>query len=157
MQEEVENRAVNLAISTSKLTARAFIYGIRSYMHYRKGKTVTDPYKHGKQSVKQLIGQGQGVESMVIGDESIRRFCRIARKYGVDYAIKKDVSMDPPHYVAFFKAKDADALQHVIDDYTNELMKSRERESVLKKLKKHKEHVAELTKKERIRDKEIVR
>lgn len=65
--------------------------------------------------------------------------------------------MDPPHYVAFFKAKDADALQHVIDDYTNELMKSKERESVLKKLKKLKEHVAELAKKERIRDKEIVR
>lgn len=31
MQEEVENRTVNLAISTTKLTGRTIIAGIRKY------------------------------------------------------------------------------------------------------------------------------
>ena len=33
MQEEVENRTVNLAISTTKLTGRTIIAGIRKYLH----------------------------------------------------------------------------------------------------------------------------
>ena len=35
MQEEVENRSVNLAITTTKLTARAICSGIRKYLQHR--------------------------------------------------------------------------------------------------------------------------
>ncbi len=63
MQEEVENRTVNLAISTTKLTGRTIIAGIRKYLQHRekvKMKKARDPAVHGKQSVKQLLGQNQG-------------------------------------------------------------------------------------------------
>lgn len=46
--------------------------------------------RQGKQTVKQLIGQNQGVSNLEITDPSIREFEKIARKYGVDYAVKKD-------------------------------------------------------------------
>lgn len=36
MQEEVENRTVNLAISTTKLTARSIVSGIRRYLQHRE-------------------------------------------------------------------------------------------------------------------------
>lgn len=36
MQEEVENRTVNLAISTTKLTGRTIIAGIRKYLQHRE-------------------------------------------------------------------------------------------------------------------------
>ena len=65
---------------------------------------------HGKQTVKQLIGQNQGVSNIEITDPSIREFEKIARKYGVDYAVKKDRSSSPPKYLIFFKGRDADAL-----------------------------------------------
>ena len=58
MQEEVENRTVNLAISTTKLTGRTIIAGIRKYLQHRekvKMKKARDPAVHGKQSVKQLF------------------------------------------------------------------------------------------------------
>lgn len=45
MQEEVENRSVNLAITTTKLTARAICNGIRKYVQYRgkvKSRKVAD-------------------------------------------------------------------------------------------------------------------
>ena len=131
MQEEVENRTVNLAVTTTRMTARAILSGIRTYLYYHNHNKVNDQYKHGKQSVKDLIGQGQGVESIEVGDESLRTFNRIAKKYGVDFAIKKDKTVDPPHYVAFFKAKDADALQHILDEYSDKLMKKKERPSVI--------------------------
>lgn len=38
MQEEVENRTVNLAISTTKLTARTVIRGFQLYNNWRKNK-----------------------------------------------------------------------------------------------------------------------
>ena len=147
MQEEVENRTVNLAVTTTRMTARVILSGIRTYLYYHNHNKVNDPYKHGKQSVKDLIGQGQGVESIEVGDESLRTFNRIAKKYGVDFAIKKDKTVDPPHYVAFFKAKDADALQHILDEYSDKLMKKKERPSVIVKLQQFKEYVANLIRK----------
>ena len=63
----------------------------------------------GKQTVKQLIGQNQGVSNIEITDSNIKSFERVARKYGVDFALKKDKSGDIPKYLVFFKARDADA------------------------------------------------
>ena len=112
MQEEVENRTVNLAISTTKLTGRTIIAGIRKYLQHRekvKMKKARDPAVHGKQSVKQLLGQNQGATNVEIDKESIRDFEKLAKKYGVDFAVRKDKSVDPPRFLVFVRSKDADA------------------------------------------------
>ena len=51
---------------------------------------------HGKQTVKQLGGQNQGISNIEITDPYSKEFEKIARKYGVDYAVKKDRSSSPP-------------------------------------------------------------
>ena len=92
--------------------------------------------------MKQLIGQNQGVSNIEINDPSIRDFERIARKYGVDYAVKKDRSASPPKYLIFFKAHDADALTAAFTEYTGKKVKKAEkteRPSVLAKLAQFKE------------------
>ena len=53
----------------------------------------------GKQTVKQLIGQGQGVSTMDIGDTGVRDFKKIANEYGVDFAITKDKTVDGFYYI----------------------------------------------------------
>ena len=106
MQEEVENRSVNLAITTTKLSARAICSGIRN-------------------------------------------FERIARRYGVDFAVTKDKSVQPPRYTVFFKAKDADALTSVHKAYSTKVMKKRSRPSVLAQLQKFKALAAEIPRKVR--------
>ena len=117
MQEEVENRTLTLVVSGTKLTGRLFKAAIAKYMAYRKEKKLQKQRSrdapvipHGKQTVKQLIGQNQGVSNIEITDPSIKDFEKIARKYGVDYAVKKDRSSSPPKYLSFFKGRDADAL-----------------------------------------------
>lgn len=118
MQEEVENRTVNLAISTTKLTGRTIIAGIRKYLQHRekvKMKKARDPAVHGKQSVKQLLGQNQGATNVEIDKESIRDFEKLAKKYGVDFAVRKDKFVDPPRFLVFVRSKDADALDAICD------------------------------------------
>ena len=66
MQEEVESKTVNLAVKTGKVTTKGLYMALRAYMRHRRIKAAKkqaaadDPVK-GEQSVKELIGQGQGV------------------------------------------------------------------------------------------------
>ena len=149
MQEEVENRTLTLIVSGTKFTGRLFKAAISKYMAHRREKKLVKQRSRdspvtpkGKQTVKQLIGQNQGVSNIEINDPSIRDFERIARKYGVDYAVKKDRSALPPKYLIFFKARDADALTAAFSEYTQKKVKKAdrsERPSVLAKLAQFKE------------------
>ena len=151
MQEEVENRTLTLVVSGTKFTGRLFKAAISKYMAHRREKKLekqrgrdSPVTPKGKQTVKQLIGQNQGVSNIEINDPSIRDFERIARKYGVDYAVKKDRSASPPKYLIFFKARDADALTAAFSEYTQKKVKKADRSelpSVLEKLAQFKELV----------------
>ncbi len=142
MQEEVENRTVNLMISTTKLTWRALVSGYRKFQQYRAKVKAGKEVPHGKQTVKKLIGQNQGVSSIDIANTGIRDFDRIAKKYGVDYAIKKDRSVSLPKYLVFFKARDADALTAAFNEYSVKQMNRSQKPSVLKQLSRFKELAA---------------
>ena len=89
-----------------------------------------------KQTVKELIGQGQGVTNIDIAKTDLKGFEKVARKYGIDYAIRKDSSVDPPHYLVFFKAKDADAMTAAFNEYSQRVLRREERPSVLEQLRK---------------------
>jgi hypothetical protein len=136
LQEEVENRTVSLAIRSSKLTADVLKKAITKYLAYRKekskAKAVMKPT--GKQTVKELIGQNQGVSNIEITEKNIKGFDRVARKYGVDYAVKKDTSGEIPKYLVFFKARDADALTAAFTEFASK-EKNREKPSVIKHLR----------------------
>ena len=150
MQEEVENRTVNLAISTTKLTLRTIISGIRKYLQHRekvKAKKGRDPAVHGKQSVKKLLGQNQGAANTQIEKEGIKDFERLAKKYGVDFAVRKDKTVDPPRYFVFVRAKDADALDAICKEHQARSMTKDRKPSVLAQLSKFKNLVASVPKK----------
>ena len=89
----------------------------------------------GKQTVKELVGQNQGVANIEINDKNIKDFERVARKYGVDYAVKKDRTTSPPKYLVFFKARDGDALTAAFKEYTANTVKKQSRQSIIQKLR----------------------
>lgn len=138
MQEEIENRAVNLAISTTKLTARSILRLALKGLAYirRKSRESWMEKPIGKQTIQQLIGQNQGVTNIDISKTDLRGFEKYARKYGVDYAITKDKSALPPKYLVFFKARDADAMTAAFNAYSAEILAKDKRPSVLKTLHK---------------------
>lgn len=162
MQEEVENRTVNLAISTTRLSGRTIISAFRLWKSHHnsvKAKKAAeqanvDTTPHGKQSIQELIGQNQGVSSIDIQNTNIRDFEKIANKYGVDYAITRDKTVTPPKYMVFFKARDADALTAAFAEYSNQRLKAKDKPSVLKQLGKLKELVASIPSKVRNKSQE---
>lgn len=159
MQEEVESRTVTLAISTTRMTANVLKSAISKYLAYRKErkaeKARAGPVKPcGKQTVRQLVGQNEGVANIEITDRNIRDFDRVARKYGVDYALKKDKSGEIPKYLVFFKARDGDALTAAFKEYTAKTERRKERPSVLQTLRRLTEQAAAIDT-PKVRKKEI--
>lgn len=133
MQEEVDSKTVALVISSAKLTGRVFKAAISQFLAHCKNKKTVIP--HGKQSVKQLIGQNQGVTSIESNDPDIKSFDKVARKYGVDYAVKKVRDDDGKFkYIIFFKGRDNDAITSAFKEYTAKSMEKAKKPSVLKKL-----------------------
>ena len=154
MQEEVENRTVNLAISTTKLTGRSLVNAFRAYMNHRRNvkarkAAIQDTHIVGEQTIDQLLGQNQGATNIEIEKTEIAGFKRILNKYGVDYAITKDRSQEPPRYLVFFKARDGDALTAAFKEYSAAMAKKAERPSMLELLAKMKVLVASLPRKVR--------
>lgn len=151
MQDEVRDKSVALAIkvgkSGGKLTADLLKWAMRRYLDRSR-----NPIHHGKQSVKQLVRQGAGVQNIEITDQNIKSFERVARKYGVDFALKKDSSKDPPTYIVFFKAKDLDMINLAFNDYSER--KLRDKPSIRKALSKMKELAKTINPKDRARRKE---
>ena len=142
MQEEVEQKTVALIISTGKLTGRELKKAMLKVLAHMKDKKNHPNIPQGKQSVKQLAKQGQGMTSIEITDQNIKDFERVARKYGVDFAVMKDKHEVPLKYVVYFKGKDADAITNAFKEYTADMVKKAARPSVLAELRK----LAELVK-----------
>ena len=53
---------------------------------------------------------GAGVSNIEITDQNIEAFSATAKKYGIDFALKKDTTGEIPRYLVFFKGRDADAV-----------------------------------------------
>ncbi len=167
MQEEVEHKTVNLAVRSSKVTAQVLYKGLKAFINHQKRKAAMkaaekdEPIK-GEQSVKELIGQGQGVSSMPIDDGGVKDFKKICNKYGVDFAVVKDKTVEPPQFTVFFKAKDADAITQVLKEYSAKQVKKKQKAetkkpSILDKLKKFKDIVAKTPRKDKEKRKEQTR
>ena len=141
MQEEVRDKSVALVINVGKtggkMSAGLLKWAIRQYLL----QTQNPKIHHGKQSVKQLVRQGAGVQNIEITEKNIKSFERVARQYGIDFELKKDKANGK--YLVFFKAKDADALNAAFAEYTaNTINRSNPRKpSVLQQLSHFKEVV----------------
>ena len=133
VQEEVEQKTFNIVVSTTKLTARTILNAGRTALQQYQSKLLADK-SSGKQSVRMLLRQNRGVSSVEIDKTNIRGFERYAKKYGIDYAIRKDNSEMPPRYLVFFKAPDAEAFHAAFKEYSASLLNKTKRPSVLAKL-----------------------
>ena len=149
MQEEVEQKTFNIVVSTTKLTARTILNAGKAAIQQQQAKMAG-----GKQSVRMLLRQNRGVSSVEIDKTNIRGFERYAKKYGIDYAIRKDNSEMPPRYLVFFKAPDAEAFHSAFKEYSASLLNKDKRPSVLARLQELVQAAAELPGKVRHKEQE---
>ena len=149
MQEETTQKTIALVMRSSRLTADVLRRAIKMYLEHRKaGKMV----QHGKITVKELMGQNAGASSIEISDKNIKSFERVAKKYNVDFAVKKDKNTEPPKYIVFFKGRDADIITQAFKDYVKANEKKQNRVSVREKLATFREILAKGKNRERARE-----
>ncbi len=108
MQDEINEKVVALSVKGAKLTAEMLQKAIKAMLAQAKKQQEKQP--HGKQTLKQLAKQNAGLSNIEITEGNIKAFEQTAKKYGIDFALKKDSTETPPSYLVFFKGRDADAL-----------------------------------------------
>lgn len=144
MQEHLQHKTVTLSTTTTKMTAKVLLKLIKMYLAHQKNKKLNPDIPQGKQTVKQLAKQNQGMTSVEIDNGNIKAFERVARKYGVDFALKKDATQTPPKFLVFFKAKDQDAITAAFTEFSAQMIKKASRPSVLAQLRDIKEKIKDI-------------
>ncbi len=154
IQEEIDNKTIALVISTTKLTGRLLQAAIREYQRQRQNHKNNKQVKgyQGKQTIKQLVESGAALSNIEITNKNIKSFEPVAKKYGLDYALKKDKSQKPPKYIVFFKGKDIDVINMAFQEYSQKQL--REKPSIRKMLSQMKEIAKTINPKDRARRKE---
>ena len=132
MQDEVNEKVVALSIKGSKLTAEMLQKAMKALL--AKGKQQIGKQPHGKQTLRQLMKQNTGVSNIEITDGNIKAFESTAKKYGIDYALKKDTRSQPPRYLVFFKGRDADVLTAAFKEFSAKKLTQEQRPSIRKAL-----------------------
>lgn len=150
MQEEATQKTIAFAVKSSKLTADVLKKLIKMYLDNQKQKS--NQPKHGKQTVKELVGQNAGVSNIEITDSNIKSFERVAKKYNVDFAVKKDKTTEPPKYLVFFKGRDADVLTQEFKEFVKANEKKQTKVSVREKLAQFREILSKDKNRERTRE-----
>ena len=147
IQEEIDNKTIALVISTTKMTGRVLQAAIREYLKQQR-KHQNKSYQ-GKQTIKQLVESGAALSNIEITNKNIKSFEPVAKKYGLDYALKKDKSQKPPKYIVFFKGKDIDVINMAFEEYSQKQL--RQKPSIRKTLSKMKELAKTINPKDRAR------
>ena len=132
MQDEINEKTVTLYIKTGKLTAEMLQKAMKDLL--AKGRQQIGKQPHGKQTLRQLMKQNTGVSNIEITDGNIKAFESTAKKYGIDYALKKDATEQPPRYLVFFKGRDADVLTAAFKEFSTRKLTQEQRPSIRKVL-----------------------
>ena len=142
MQDEINEKTVALYIKTGKLTAEMLQKAMKALL--AKGKQQIGKQPHGKQTLRQLMKQNTGVSNIEITDGNIKAFESTAKKYGIDYALKKDTTEQPPRYLVFFKGRDADVLTAAFKEFSAKKLTQEQKPSIRKLIVSLKEKAAAL-------------
>ena len=157
MQEEVDQKTIALAVKTGKLTAQVLQAAIRKYLAARqKG---TGKAQHGQQSLRQLKKDGSALSNIEITDANIGLFKPCAKKYDIDFTLRKGRTTHPPRYIVIFKSKQADNLEQAFREFTAKTLSKEQRPSIRKVLTAAKQKAAQQPKraKEKIKQRGLER
>ena len=130
MQEEVNEKIITLSVQGARITASMVKAAMRKFLmelerEGQKSSQIKQAEKqgqarergiekekqrqekkkpHGKQTIKQLQEQGAQLTNIQITNQNIKSFDRVARKYGIDYSLKRDDSVTPQRYLEIGRA-----------------------------------------------------
>ena len=143
MQEEVTQKTIALYVKVGKgaarLTEQALQKAIQKFLE-QKSKA-----PHGKQTMRQLMKQNAGVSvsNIEITDSNIKAFESTAKKYNIDFSLKK-VKGEQTRYLVFFKGRDADVMTAAFQEFSAKKLNRDKKPSIRKALAAAKDKAKQL-------------
>ena len=141
LQEEITQKTLALCVEASKMTAQLLQQAIKKVLADMEKHKKNPQLRHGKQTLRQLMKHNTGVSNIEITDQNIRAFSATAKKYGIDFALKKDTSGEIPRYLVFFKGRDADIITAAFREFSAKNLKKEKKPSIRKELEQAKQQV----------------
>ena len=141
MQDEINEKTIALYIKTGKLTAQTLQKAMKTLLAQMKKQKDKTP--QGKQTLKQLMKQNAGVSNIEIAEGNIKAFESTAKKYGIDFSLKK-VKGEQPRYLVFFKSRDADAMTAAFQEFSARRLNREKKPSIRKALAAAKDKAKQL-------------
>ena len=155
MQEEVTDKSIVFVSKNTKMTASVLKSILMAYLRERekeKSRKIK-PVAREKVSLEELSKKYDGLKNIEISENNIKSFEKRAKKYGIEYALKKDKTTEPPTYLVFFKGKDTDILDTAFKEFVDKEMNKDKRPSLKQALKKMKE-MTKIFNKDKVKKKE---
>lgn len=123
MQEEIEERTVAISLTATRLSARALGVCFKEFLSLGKKEVgnLKNQKTKGKQSVSSLMAKSRKIKSTDLSREEYKEFQKIAAKYQISYAIRKD-GIKKDTYTLFFKGKDKKAIQAFFKEYSERVL-----------------------------------
>ena len=90
MQEEITQRTVSLSVEAGKMTADLLQKAVKKVLEEMQKKPSQRTLHQGKQTLHQLKQHGASLTNIEITEQNIKAFSAVAKKYDIDYALKKD-------------------------------------------------------------------
>lgn len=109
--ENGAKKTIDISIKAEKMTADVLKSALQEFM---SGKAE----KKGRMTYKQLQAKSPSkLDSIEVSDRNIGDFLKTARKYDVDFALKRDKSTSPPTYHVFFSAAKTEDFKRAFSEY----------------------------------------
>ena len=143
MQEETNEKTIALYIKTGKLTAQQLQKAMKALLAQMKKQHDKQKIPHGKQTLKQLMKQNAGDSNIEITDSNIKAFESTAKKYNIDFSLKK-VKGEQTRYLVFFKGRDADVMTAAFQEFSAKKLNRDKKPSIRKALAAAKDKAKQL-------------
>ena len=118
MPSDFENGAkktIDLSVQTEKITSDILKNAMAEFLD-------GNAEKKGHMTIRQLQKKCHSkLESIEITENNIADFLQTARKYDVNFALKKDRSTAPPTYHVFFSASGNDRFDQAFSEYAGKM------------------------------------
>ena len=111
--ESAAKKTIDLSMKTEKITSDVLRLAMQEFL---SGKAE----KKGRMTYKQLQAKSPSkLDSIEVNGSNIGDFLNTARKYDIDFALKRDKSTSPPTYHVFFSAAKTEDFKRAFTEYAD--------------------------------------
>lgn len=122
MSRQDAEKTISFSVQAVKVTAELLKEMCRAFLD--------SPPKHGKIKYGDIAKTGK-LESIEVTENNIGNFLQTAKKYDIDYALKRDNSTSPPTYHVFFTTGHSENFRKAFAEYAGGMQSQLQDRSVI--------------------------